>query len=473
MIRSSSPPSASHSSSYAQRPRSPKTPARSIQQAQQTIDYLFNHWSQFSDPDRGILQPQVQSLQDLRAKVEQQRISIAAFGLVNRGKSAVLNALLGQPYFAMGPLNGVTHTHATTIWEPLPIGDGSDPSDPVGFNLELIDTPGLNEVEGAAREQLAWSVAQAADLILFVIAGDITQIEYQALLELRTLQKPILLVFNKIDLYPDHDRQAIYAQITSPRLREIVSPAEIVMVAAAPAAVKVRIHWPNQEITYAWEKPQPLIQSLQTRILEVLQQEGSELLALNTLLQAHTFNQQLIEQCYQTHTESARSLSWRIITAKALVAALSPIVLLDGIVGLGADLSLGIQLDNVYQLPFRRARWFGLVQRVGLSLGILLAAELGSLVLFHSPQFVAGEWSSLVIGLPTLNLSTYLGSASIQGLAAAASGHWLSQGLQTSWHDQSSKHPQFVIQQILTQLEPGSILSRLRSEVGSRLRGQS
>jgi predicted GTPase len=105
--------------------------------------------------------------------------------------------------------------------------------------VELIDTPGLDEIQGESRAQMAREVASQADLILFVVAGDITRTEYQALCELRQNQKPIILVFNKIDLYPDQDREAIYRQLQqlgtgSPkdrRLQKTLTEDEIVMVA--------------------------------------------------------------------------------------------------------------------------------------------------------------------------------------------------------------------------------------------------
>ena len=58
-----------------------------------------------------------------------------------------------------------------------------------------------------AREKLARDVARHADLILFVISSDMQRREFEALAELREAQKPILLVFNQIDRYPDADRE--------------------------------------------------------------------------------------------------------------------------------------------------------------------------------------------------------------------------------------------------------------------------
>ena len=79
-----------------------------------------------------------------------------------------------------------------------------------GPKLILVDTPGIDEVGGEAREALARDVARHADLILFVVSSDMQRREFEALAELREAQKPILLVFNQIDRYPDADRDLIY-----------------------------------------------------------------------------------------------------------------------------------------------------------------------------------------------------------------------------------------------------------------------
>jgi GTPase SAR1 family protein len=127
------------------------------------------------------LKPELEVLTSTLNKLDYAVIRIAAFGLVSRGKSAVLNALLGQKILQTGPLNGVTQWPRSVRWTPNASGK---------VQVELIDTPGLDEIEGQARAQMARNVARQADLILFVVAGDITRTEYQALCELRQAQKP-------------------------------------------------------------------------------------------------------------------------------------------------------------------------------------------------------------------------------------------------------------------------------------------
>ena len=70
----------------------------------------------------------------------------------------------------------------------------------------MVDTPGIDEVGGELRDAIARDVARHSDLLLFVVSGDMQRIEIEALTELREAQKPILVVFNQIDRYPEIDR---------------------------------------------------------------------------------------------------------------------------------------------------------------------------------------------------------------------------------------------------------------------------
>jgi len=104
------------------------------------------------------------------AKLEQGHIHIAVFGRVSVGKSATLNALLGQRRFSTSPLHGETKATQMGRWQEYESG-----------GVFLIDTPGLNEVQGEERERLAHEVAGRADLVLFVVDGDLTETEIRAL----------------------------------------------------------------------------------------------------------------------------------------------------------------------------------------------------------------------------------------------------------------------------------------------------
>ncbi len=148
--------------------------------------------------------------------------------MVSRGKSSVLNALMGQDVFQVGATHGTTVSRAAQRWQH----GAADRHGLEGAKLVVVDTPGIDEVGGEVREAIARDVARHADLILFVVSGDMQRGEIEALSELREAHKPIILVFNQIDRYPEIDRDQIYAKIKDERVKHLVRPDDIVMTAA-------------------------------------------------------------------------------------------------------------------------------------------------------------------------------------------------------------------------------------------------
>ncbi|NJN31087.1 MAG: hypothetical protein HC824_12150 [Synechococcales cyanobacterium RM1_1_8] len=168
----------------------------------------LNSLSARSDPAlQGAIAAEIDLLNRQRAALDQGLLRAAVFGLVSRGKSALINALTDSQQLATGPINGVTRSPQAVRWRPEELRSEG------GLGWELIDTPGLDEVAGETRAAMAQTVARQADLILFVVTGDVTRKEYQAIRDLWQFQKPLLLVFNKIDLYPPPSRAQIVSQL--------------------------------------------------------------------------------------------------------------------------------------------------------------------------------------------------------------------------------------------------------------------
>ncbi|WP_017305506.1 GTP-binding protein [Spirulina subsalsa] len=403
---------------------------------------------------------ELQTLKRALDKIEQNALCIAAFGLVSRGKSAVLNSLIGQNLLETGPLHGVTKYPRSVTWTPL----GGK------IKVELIDTPGLDEIEGQGRAQMAKEVAQQADLILFIVAGDITRTEYEALCELRQAQKPLILVFNKVDLYPECDRTAIYQQLqtlattsqTPHSLQTLLSPDDIVMVAAQPAPIPLRIEWPDGQIQETLETPPPQIYPLQERILTLLNQEGRSLLALNALLQAQAAEQRLARKTIELRAQEAETLIWRYAKTKALVVALNPIALLDLLGGLWADLALIRALARLYGLPMTSYQAVALLSKILTSAGTLFLAELASTALFSLSK------SSHFLNEGPAALTTYATTAALQGAIAGYGSYIIGKAAQDylekgcSW---GALGASTVIQEILGQIDPKTIIYRLRDEI--------
>ena len=153
-------------------------------QAQTTLSNLVANLDLTAREQAG-LETEIGELTAWMAKLTGMVVQIAVFGMVGRGKSSLLNALIGQPLFETGPLHGVTRTLQRVNWQ-ISEKVGEDGALRVTFSgvgqsqIELIDTPGLDEVDGETRANLAQGIAAQADLILFVIAGDMTNLEHAA-----------------------------------------------------------------------------------------------------------------------------------------------------------------------------------------------------------------------------------------------------------------------------------------------------
>ena len=422
------------------------------------------------------LESQINDLTNLLDKLEHSCIQIAAFGMVGRGKSSVLNALLGQPVFETGALHGVTRDSHNANWQLTQetVGDTNQEILRVALpsigdsQIQLIDTPGIDEVDGETREALAIAVAKQADLLLFIIAGDMTKVEYEALSKLRESGKPMLLVFNKIDQYPDADRQAIYCKIRDERVRQLLSPEEIVMVAASPL-VAVATRRADGSVGVQRRPGTPQIQELKLKILEILHREGKSLVALNTMLYAGDVNEQLVKRKMTIREESANQIIWKAVMTKAVAIALNPITVVDILTATVIDVVMILTLSKLYGISMTQQGAIGLLQKIALSMGGIGASELLATLGLGSLKGLLGLSVPATGGVSLAPyLSVAVTQAGVAGVSTYAIGQvtkfYLANG--ASWGPDS---PKTIVSRILSSLDETSILNRIKGELEAKL----
>jgi hypothetical protein len=444
----------------------------SYQQAQTSLKKLVQQLD-LTNRERTGLETELQNLQNTLEKLEQQVIHIAVFGMVSRGKSSLLNALLGQSLFEVGPTHGVTKTSQRSRWTILDSEDDAIARiaiQGVGQSrIELIDTPGIDEIAGEQREQLAKDIAQQADLILFVIAGDMTRVEYESLAALRRANKPMLLVFNKIDQYPEADRQTIYAKIRDDRVRELLSPAEIVMAAASPL-VPQPVQHPDGSWSAALAPGAPQIEDLKLKILEILDRDGKALVALNTMLYADEMHERIVQRKWQIRDRRANDIIWQSTIAKSLATALNPIAVVDVVSSAVVDMVLILTLSKLYGITMTQQDALGLLRKVAIALGgigvseTLMSLGLGSLKSLLGLATTATGGASLV---PYVSVA--MTQAAIAGGATYGIGQVTKQYLANgaSW---GANSPKRVVQDILESIDQDAIIGRIKSELQSRIK---
>jgi hypothetical protein len=380
-----------------------------------------------------------------------------------------LNALLGQDAFPTGATHGTTRTRASQPWQSVTLS-GTGPGN---AQLVLVDTPGIDEVGGEVREALARDVARHADLILFVISADMQRREFEALSDLREAQKPIILVFNQIDRYPDADRDQILAKIQDERVRHLIRHEDIVLTAARPDPFRVKLQRPDGTTSIIWERPAPVIEPLKSRILEVLEKEGKALVALNTLLFAGDLHADIVAHKVRIRDDAANRLIWNFAIAKGVAVGFNPIPVADMAGGLAVDVGMIVALSKVYGIPLTRRTAASLVKDMVKALGALGAVEVVSRLLVGGAKVLLAG-STLATGGLAAPL-TALGYAAV-GVAQGATAAWMSyilgraakvylqQGCQ--WGQLGIKT---VIHQILDQARTDSVLERLAADLRQKI----
>ncbi|HSM83792.1 MAG TPA: GTP-binding protein, partial [Nodosilinea sp.] len=453
------------------------SPSPLLHRARQTLSQAVSRYSTALQgspppaamPHQAAVKTGLGQLQSLTAKLESRCLRVAVFGLVSRGKSAVINALVGETVVETGPLHGVTRWPRSVYWQPA-LAEGQP------WQIELIDTPGLDEVGGDVRADMAQSVAAQADLILFVVAGEITQLEYAALLELQRSQKPMLLVFNKIDLYPEVDRQAVYRTLTERRAALGPGPQlaldAVVMVAASPAPLAVRTEWPDGRTTQTWE-PQPAqIEPLRQALLTLVAEDGPALVALNALHSARTIEGDMVGHVAKLHRDRADDVIWQFAKYKAAAVAFNPIAGLDLLGGVITDLVMIRTLARLYGFPITGHEAGRLWRAILKSSGTLLLSELGSGLLG------AGKTTAALVTLvdSATGVAALAGAMTAQASAAGYGTYAVGQAAKTYLEQGCTWGPEGVsatLAALLNETDHSTALARLRQELQASLAGVS
>jgi GTP-binding protein Era len=381
-------------------------------------------------------------------KLERGDVHLAVFGRVSVGKSALLNALAGRELFEVGVLHGTTQVQRLADWRE----DGAG-------KVVLIDTPGIDELDGEAREQLAYDVVGRADLVIFVVEGDPVRGEREALARLAGEQRPILLVLNKSDRFAPAEQARLLASLRE-RCAGQVAPENVVAAAAMPKPlVRIEVDRHGHERRVETPRP-PDIAVLQARLLDILEREGRTLAALNAGLFAGRLADQVSVKVAALRKAQAAKVIRGYCLAKGMTVALNPVPVADLVAAAGLDVALVVHLGRVYGLPLTRREAGRLIGTIAGQLALLMAGIWGVNVAASALKAVSAGLSTVVTAGAQGALGWY--ATLIVGRAVE---RWLVQG--KSW---GRDGPKQVVREIVDSLDRGSVLREARTEILARLR---
>lgn len=389
-------------------------------------------------------------IEQMLAKLERGELHVAVFGRVSAGKSALGNALLGREAFQVGVL------HGTTIDAEHAVLDEAQHE-----GLVLIDTPGINELDGEAREKLAFEVAEVSDLVVFVCDGDLTREELDALKTLAATQRPLLLALNKADRYGDDELQGLIEHLRQ-RVTGLIRAEDVLAVAAHPAPLHVvEVDARGREKTHEQTRD-PDVANLRERLLAIAAREGKTLSAINAGLYAGRLTDQVSTRIAQTRRDVAARLIRHYCIAKGVAVALNPIPVADLLAAAGLDAAMVVQLSRVYGLPLTRAESGRLVAVISAQLAALMGAIWGL-------QLVASALKGFSAGLSVLVTAAAQGALGWYAtvLIGRAAERYLIAG--KSWGEAGAKR---AVADIVASLDRDSILREAREEILKRLKSQ-
>jgi GTPase len=398
---------------------------------------------------RAELADDIRQVQEMLDKLEHGHLHIAVLGRVSVGKSSVLNALIGQALFSTSPLHGETRQQVKARWEERESG-----------SLFLIDTPGINEIDGEARERMAREVSGRSDLVLFVIDGDMTDSEYRTLQELARGHQPLLLVLNKCDRYNAVQREQLRASLLA-RLGQIIPPENFIEVAADPAPrVYIQRDEAGQETESERVSP-PAVGALRERIWEILEAEGKTLAALNATLFAGNLSDRIGARVLAVRRHLGEKLIRNYSLVKGIAVALNPLPIADLAAALTVDITMVVHLANVYGMPMTRSQSGQLIKTISRQL----------LLLTGTTWFVHLVAALLKAGSGGLSI---LFTAGAQGAVAYYSTYVVGRAAEAylvagcSW---GAGGPKRVIREILENIDRDSLLTRAREDILARIGG--
>lgn len=397
---------------------------------------------------RATLKDDYSQVQNMLDKLEHGHIHIAVFGRVSVGKSSLLNALLGKDAFSVSVLHGETKTTDFHAWEEYEDG-----------GLYLIDTPGINEIQGEDRERMAHEVASRADLVLFVVDGDLTDVEFKALKTVAASHRPTILVVNKADRYTDKEKQQLRS-VLEERTQGVLEPENIIFTTAqASRQTVIYVDAEGNEQESVRVRPVD-VADLKTRLWDIIEHEGKTLAALNASLFASDLSEEVGKRILAVKHELGLKTIQMYCIAQGVAVALNPIPVADLVAAAAIDAGMIVHLSKLYGLPMSKSEASELLKTIAGQMIVLIGTTWAVHII------------STVLKLGTGGISTLL-TAATQGAVAwystlvvgRVAERWLANG--KSWGEAG---PKLTVEQILDSLDRDSVIAEAREEIMTYLR---
>lgn len=429
-----------------------KNPDQHLLNANQQIQTLLSDTAVPAAVRQELFQ-EFDEIEAISEKLQRSEIHIAAFGRVGTGKSSLLNAILGREVFTTSPLHGETREMQRSQWNS--VNSDHARSD----HIVLIDTPGIDELEGEAREELARSVARISDIVLMVCEGDLTETEFRAVRSLAQRGRPLLLILNKADRYGANELTDLLNHLRE-RCGSFIGPDNILTASAAPRPEQL-LSIDEDGTEHPLERlRKPDITKLKARLWNILEKEGKTLAALNAAMFTSELDNRIAGKIVLARKTVADKIIRNYCLAKGLVVAVNPIPVADLLAAGGTDVAMVLHLGDVYGFQLSKREASKLLLTISAQLLLLMGAYWGVNMVSAAMKTISAGMSAALTAGAQGTLAWY--ATYVTGQAAES---WFAKG--KSW---GSEGPKETINDILGSLDQDSILRSARSDIASKLK---
>ncbi|MBN3960717.1 YcjF family protein [Nostoc sp. NMS8] len=264
--------------------------------------------------------------------------------------------------------------------------------------VSLQETAPLFREVGENSDAAILTEVAKSDFVLFLTNGDLTDSEFQTLQQLKAVNQPTILVFNKQDQYLADESASILLSLKQ-RMQ-----GNVVATAASPIAIKVRKHEADGAVQEWMEQPAVDIQQLTQQLDEVLVQQGQRLVWLTTMRKAGLLKAEAKNWLNGTRRDRATPIIEQYQWIAAAAAFANPVPALDILATAAINAQMVMDLGNIYQ------------QKFSLEQAQTVAGTMGSLML----KLGLVELSTKVIStVLKSNAVTFVAGGVVQGVSAA------------------------------------------------------
>jgi uncharacterized protein len=369
-----------------QRRSRPVIPAEKTAAAAENLEAIRAQLGQIQD--EVTKQALLSRSREIEQNLKRGGLTIAVFGTGSAGKSSLINALVGRMVGAVGATMGTTTVGATHKMQLAG----------VKRDILIADTPGILEAgdAGTDREKEARRLAAEADLLLFLLDGDLRQSEFKPLTDLIGIGKRSIIVLNKIDLLTEDDLNIIMDSLRRKLQGYVNIQQDIIAVCANPQTVTLET---GERI-----KPDPDIMPLIKHIAAVVRSEGDDLLADNILLQSQRLGDEARGLIDSQRRRQAEKIVDRYQWIGGGVVAMTPLPVVDMLAAAAVNAQMIVEIGKVYEID------------IDITQGRELAMSLGKTLV--SLGIVKGVLTLVTTFLEVSIVGLVLGRA-IQGVSAA------------------------------------------------------